>query len=101
MKVLLNLAMIAGDALVRGGRLDIGAELSGGRTEIVVRGEGDRIAMDAEIRRALVAPAGTDDIAARGAAAWLANRIVAATGGSIQVSEPDAPFLLFGATLQG
>ena len=39
-KVLLNLALIAGDALVRGGQLDIGAEKRPGVTEIVVRGEG-------------------------------------------------------------
>lgn len=41
-KVLLNLALIVGDALVRGGQLDIGAEKRPGVTEIVVRGEGDR-----------------------------------------------------------
>ena len=29
-KLLLNLGMIAGDALVRGGRLDVGAERDGG-----------------------------------------------------------------------
>src|SRR6201991_4705045 len=32
MKILLNLALIAGDALVRGGRLDIGVEHGGGST---------------------------------------------------------------------
>ena len=39
LKILLNLALIAGDALVRGGRLDIGAEDG----EIVIRAEGPRI----------------------------------------------------------
>src|SRR3954463_3785086 len=35
-KLLLNLALIAGDSLVRGGRLDVGAE-SNGATEIAIR----------------------------------------------------------------
>ncbi|HET9811288.1 MAG TPA: histidine phosphotransferase family protein, partial [Sphingomicrobium sp.] len=43
-KLLLNLALIAGDSLVRGGRLDIGAETGSG-TEIAIRAEGPRIAL--------------------------------------------------------
>ena len=47
--MLLNLALIAGDALVRGGRLDVGAE--SGKTEIVIRAEGPRLVLDPEIAR--------------------------------------------------
>jgi histidine phosphotransferase ChpT len=43
LKVLLNIVLIAGDALVRGGSLDVGAERHGGGLEIVVRAEGPRI----------------------------------------------------------
>jgi histidine phosphotransferase ChpT len=99
-KVLLNLALIAGDALVRGGQLDIGAESANGRTEIVVRAEGERIILDAELRGALVG-AVEGQIAPRAAAAWLAHSIAKGANGSIQVSDPEQPFLLFGATLQG
>jgi histidine phosphotransferase ChpT len=53
MKVLLNLALIAVDALVRGGRLDIGAESNGG-FEIAIRAEGPRIALDPAIGETLV-----------------------------------------------
>jgi histidine phosphotransferase ChpT len=42
-KLLLNLAMLAGDALVRGGTLDIGAEQREGEVEVVIRAEGPRI----------------------------------------------------------
>ena len=52
-KVLLNLALIAGDALVRGGQLDIGAESRDGEVEIVVRAEGPRIVLDPELRETL------------------------------------------------
>ena len=40
LKVLLNLVLIAGDALVRGGRLDVGAEKHSGGIDIVVRADG-------------------------------------------------------------
>ena len=45
-KVLLNFAQIAIDALVRGGSLDIGAERRDGACEIVVRAAGPKIAFD-------------------------------------------------------
>ncbi len=100
-KVLLNLALIAGDALVRGGKLDVGAEQRGDTTEIVIRAEGERLILDAELRGALAGTTAEADIAPRAAAAWLAHRIVTDSGGDIQVSPPDAPQLLFGATLGG
>lgn len=96
-KVLLNLALIAGDALIRGGQLDIGAEMVGDQVEIVVRGDGPRIVLDTELRTALTG--GADDIVVtpRAAAAYLVNALVKEGGGTLQVSEPDAPVLLFGA----
>src|SRR4028118_758293 len=45
-KLLLNLGLLAGDALVRGGRLDIGAEVSDDVIELVIRAEGPRILLD-------------------------------------------------------
>lgn len=96
-KVLLNLAMIAGDALVRGGQLDIGAEEVDGHVEIVVRASGQRIILDEELRTALV-----DDFAPvtpRSAAAHLARALARESGGSIQVSPPEDEVLMFGATL--
>jgi histidine phosphotransferase ChpT len=98
-KVLLNLALIAGDALVRGGTLSVGAEVSGERTEIVVRAEGDRLVLDPELRTALMGGADEDALAPRAAAAWLAHRIAVESGGEIQVSELGQPFIVFGAAL--
>ena len=51
MKLLLNLALIAGDALVRGGRLDVGAESTGDGLEMAIRGEGPRVMLDAGAAR--------------------------------------------------
>ena len=98
-KVLLNLALIAGDGLVRGGRLDVGAEKTANGTEIVVRAEGPRLVLDPELRKALLGQTPEEELTPRAAAAWLVHRITRDTGGEIQVSESGAPFLLFGAAL--
>ncbi|WP_294295368.1 histidine phosphotransferase family protein [uncultured Sphingomonas sp.] len=95
-KVLLNLILIAGDALVRGGQLDIGAEQRDDHVEIVVRGEGQRIVLDDELRGALSGTS-TAAITPRAAAAHLARSLVVENGGSLQISPPDAPVLMFGA----
>jgi histidine phosphotransferase ChpT len=100
-KVLLNIALIAGDALVRGGTLDVGAETENGVTEIVVKAQAERIILDPEIRKALLGEVADEDVASRGAAAWLAHKIAAKHGGSIRASDPSEPFLLFGATIGG
>ena len=93
-KVLLNLALIASDALLRGGRIDVGAE--GG--EIVVRAEGPRLVLDPELRTALTGETAPDALTPRAAAAWLVHELVSEQGGSVQVSLEDG-VLLFGATL--
>ena len=95
-KLLLNLALIAGDSLVRGGRLDIGAESSGG-TEIAIRAEGPRIALDPAIRDALTD--GGEQAEAWTAGAWLARSLAAQAGGTVQLSQPSDELLIIGATL--
>jgi histidine phosphotransferase ChpT len=96
-KLLLNLALIAGDALVRGGRLDIGAEGEGG-TEIAIRAEGPRIVLDGAIRDTLLNGA-EGGVEARTAGAWLAHSLASEAGGSIQLSQPSDDVLMIGATL--
>jgi len=97
-KLLLNLAMLAGDALVRGGRLDVGAELQGNEVELAVRGEGPRILLDPALRDMLENGA-TGAVEARTAGAWLAHSLVAEAGGSLQLSGPSSEALLIGARL--
>jgi len=97
-KLLLNLAMIAGDALVRGGRLDVGAELQGEEVELAVRGEGPRILLDPALRDTLVSGA-SGTVEPRAAAAWLAHSIASEAGGSIQLSDPSNDILMIGARI--
>lgn len=100
MKLLLNLALIAGDALVRGGRLDIGAETTSSGLEIAIRGEGPRVMLDAGLRDMLTSGASSDEyIEPRAAGAWLAKALAQEAGGSIQLSEPAPEILIIGATV--
>ena len=99
LKVLLNLVLIAGDALVRGGTLDVGAERHGDGLDIVVRAAGSRIVLDPELRRVLVGEMSEDEVAPRAAAAWLAHSLVEEGGGRIQVADGEEGILIVGASL--
>jgi histidine phosphotransferase ChpT len=99
LKILLNLVLIAGDALVRGGRLDVGAERHDAGLDIVVRAEGPRIVLDPELRNALIGESNEEAIAPRAAAAWLAHSLVEEGGGQIQVADEEEGMLLIGASI--
>jgi histidine phosphotransferase ChpT len=98
-KLLLNLAMIAGDALVRGGRLDIGAEQRGGALEMVIRAEGPRILLDPKLRDTIAQGHSGGEVEPRAAGAWLAHSLAKQAGGTIQLSDPADEVLLIGVTL--
>jgi histidine phosphotransferase ChpT len=98
-KLLLNLALLAGDALVRGGRLDVGAENRDGEVELVIRAEGPRILLDPALRETLATGGGGGTVEPRAAGAWLAHNLAVEAGGSIQLSDPESETLLIGATL--
>lgn len=98
-KILLNLSLLAGDALVRGGQLDIGAEKRGSVTEIVVRGEGMKVVLDGELRKALAGTLEESAITPRAAAAWMVHQLVKDAGGHVMLSDPADPVLLFGASM--
>ena len=98
-KIMLNLALIAGEALVRGGRLDIGAETRPGVTEIVVRAEGPKVVLDPDLRAALAGTLPVEGLASRTAAAWMIRQLVLDAKGEIALSPPGDPVLLFGASI--
>jgi histidine phosphotransferase ChpT len=97
-KLLLNLALLAGDALVRGGSLDVGAERRNGEIELAVRAEGPRILLDPTLRETLES-GGKGVIEPRAAGAWLAHGLISDAGGSLQLSGLGSDALLIGARL--
>lgn len=98
MKILLNLAMTAGDALLRGGRLNVAAEQRGATIELAVRAEGDRILLDPELRAALEGRTAFADLNPRAAAAFLVHTLTREAGASLKVSEQEGA-LVFGVAL--
>lgn len=97
-KVLLNLAHIALDSLVRGGTLDIGAERRDGAVEIVARSRGDRIAFDESIGRALQGDLAPAEITSRTAAAHMIAVLAEEMQGGLQYKLGDGALVL-GAVL--
>ena len=97
-RLLLNLALLAGDALVRGGRLAVGAERGDGGIELAVRAEGPRILLDPVLRETLET-GGRGMIEPRAAGAWLAHSLAAEGAASIRLSDPSSDVLMIGATL--
>ena len=98
-KLLLNLALIAGDALVRGGRLDVGAERSGGALELVIRAEGPRILLDPALRETILKGNSDGTVEPRAAGAWLAHGLAEQAEGEIRLSDPADEVLMIGVTL--
>ena len=83
-KTLLNLAAIGIEALVRGGTLEVGAELRNGSSEIVIRAAGPRIAFDETIGRALDGSLPANELSSRTAPAAMLHQLAASTGGGLQ-----------------
>ena len=102
-KTLLNLAMIGIEALVRGGTLDIGAELRpdaalGSASEIVIRAAGPRIAFDPAVGRALDGSLPASDLSSKTAPAAMLHQLAASLGGGLQFALTDEALVL-GAVL--
>lgn len=97
-KVLLNFAQIAVDALVRGGTLMVGAERRGGNCEIVVRATGPKIAFDEILGHALEGTLNRGELSSRTAAAHMIHLLAKECGGSLQYML-DESALMLGAVL--
>ncbi len=100
-KIILNLAFLLVDALVRGGRLDIGCERRGGSIEIALHAEADRILLDKDVERILAHGAGDDDMTSRTAPAVLVQAVAAAHNGRVMLARETPTTLLVGAVLAG
>jgi histidine phosphotransferase ChpT len=98
MKILLNLAMTAGDALLRGGRLNVAAESQGGAIELAVRAEGQRVLLDPELKAALEGRTALADLNPRAAAAHLVHTLIQEANARLMVSEQEG-VLVFGVAL--
>lgn len=97
-KTLLNLTLIGIEALVRGGTLDVGAEMREGASEIVVRASGQRIAFDPTIGQALDGSLPEGELSSRTAPAAMLHQLATGLGGTIQYARTGES-LVMGAML--
>ena len=101
-KTLLNLALIGIEALVRGGTLDIAAEMRDvdghASSEIVVRAAGARIAFDPVVGQALDGSLATAALSSKTAPAYMIQQMAAGLGGTVQY-HLSADALVLGAML--
>ena len=97
-KVLLNLAAIGLDSLVRGGTLEVGAERTNGATEIAIRATGPKVVFDPVIGKALDGKLADSELSGRTAPAHMIRQLAGEQGGGVQFAHtPDA--LVLGAVL--
>jgi len=99
-KTLLNLSLIAIESLVRGGTLQIAAELRGTATEIVVRASGKKIAFDQQIGAALEGSMPEGELSSRTAPAFMLCNLAKGQGGKLQYAVTEEALVL-GAVLPG
>ena len=114
-KILLNLALIGIEALVRGGTLEIALEERGdgkggagtggtgrgaGAFEIAIRASGPRIAFDPVVGRALAGQMAPGELSSRTAPAAMIAALAASAGGGVQHALGDG-MLVLGAMLPG
>ncbi|KQM65659.1 histidine phosphotransferase [Sphingomonas sp. Leaf17] len=98
-KILLNLALIAIEALPRGGTIDIGGEDNAGQVEIVVKIEGTLITIQPDLRAILTTGEGAEGVPTHGAGAYLVHALVAEVDGAVLVSEPADGIMILGASM--
>lgn len=104
-KIILNLSLLLVDALVRGGRLDVGCEKQGGNPdgsiEIALHVEAERIFLDADVETILRDGEGATAMTSRTAPAVLVQAVAAQNGGTVMLARETPTSLLVGAVLRG
>ena len=100
-KILLNMILIAREALVRGGTLSVGAESRDQETEMVVRADGPKLVLDEQVRKALAGALDPVEIDSRTAAAYMVQTLAQRGGGMVQLAGGKDEPLMMGALIKG
>lgn len=100
-KIILNLSLLLVDALVRGGRLDVGCEAQADGIEIALHVEAERIFLDSEVERVLADGEGAAAMTSRTAPAVLVQAVARQNDGTVMLARETPTSLLVGAVLRG
>lgn len=86
-KLLLNLLVLAGEALPRGGRVALAFTSGGSDIEAAISAEGEQAGLDAETLKAFKGEVAIDTLSARAAHAYFTGRVSARVGLPVAVVE--------------
>ncbi len=98
-KILLNISLMAGEALLRGGTLTIAADTSGADIQLAVQAVGPKTLLPEDLRDALEGRTAQAQLMPRAAPAFLVATLVAHARGSLQISPPNPEGLTIGIVL--
>ncbi|MCG8503858.1 MAG: histidine phosphotransferase family protein [Sphingomonadales bacterium] len=85
-KVLLNLTLLAGEGLIRGGDLLVKIQDSDGNLKLCVEARGDRFVISDAVIHALGDPTDETNLEPRTAPAYLAGQLLAEQGGDLEIA---------------
>ena len=88
-KVLLNLALIVAESMIRGGVMSISMTEEDGAHVIVVHGDGERVIVQAPVKAALEGALDEEELEPRAAPAYLAHMVALEAGGTTSVTKLD------------
>lgn len=88
-KIFLNLGLVVSETMIRGGTMRMAAKESDGRIEISVSGEGQRVILQAGVKRALEGSLEEEELDPRAAPAFLARTIVEEADGALTLEGVD------------
>lgn len=100
-KLLLNLCLVASEALIRGGSLKVEViAVSADQLQLTIEGTGDRVIFADSVGAALMGDIGMEDLEPRSAPAYLANIVAREMAGSVQLNEVSESLLNLSATIR-
>lgn len=100
-KLLLNLALICGEGLVRGGQLALKVDGEGANLQLEVTATGDRVIIQESLIQALTGDLDEAEIEPRTTPAFLCVKLLAAMDGSLVISRKDDTGISITASIDG
>ncbi len=98
-KLLLNLALVVSETMIRGGTLHVDVTEKDGKQRVSVKGEGQRIILQESVRSALEGKSDESTLDPRAAPAFLAQTVSSASGGGIRVDIVDETTIILDAEI--
>lgn len=98
-KLLLNLALVASETLIRGGTLLVKVTGEDGKQRVSVKGEGQRIILQDGVRAALEGKVDEASLDPRAAPAFLAHTVSSSCGGAISVETLEETVIILNAVI--